>query len=128
MAYRVGIDLASVAAVDDSLLTFGQRYLERVYTDREIDDCRRGSALSSSRLSARFAAKEAAFKALDVPRDGAVPWRTIEVVSAPSGAPTLRLTREAAAAAAAAGISDLAVSLTHEGRFAAAVVIATVAG
>jgi holo-[acyl-carrier protein] synthase len=125
MGLSVGIDLASVASVDDALRDFGERYLERVYTTREVEDCRVGSTLSATRLAARFAVKEAAFKALRVPRDCAVPWRTVELVNGPSGAPELRLTGEAADLAAAGGIVELSVSLTHEGPFAAAVVLAT---
>jgi holo-[acyl-carrier protein] synthase len=127
MGLSVGIDLASVASVDESLREFGERFLERVYTTREVDDCRVGSTLSAARLAARFAAKEAAFKALRVPPDLAVPWRTVEVVNGPSGAPELRVTGEAADLAASGGVVELAVSLTREGPFAAAIVLATLA-
>jgi holo-[acyl-carrier protein] synthase len=120
---RVGIDLASVDAVRASIARHGERYLERVYTARELADC----AGNPERLAARFAAKEAAIKVLR-PADGEpVPWHTIGVRRAASGAVELELTGEAAALAARAGIRELALSISHEGESACAVVIAIAA-
>lgn len=126
MTMHVGIDLVSVDSVDISLAAHGRRYLRRVYTDDEVADSRHGSTISAAQLAARFAAKEATYKALRVQPDVAVPWTSIELVTDPSGAPELRLTGRAAEIAAAAHVIELAVSVTHEGPFAAAVVIATV--
>jgi holo-[acyl-carrier protein] synthase len=123
MALRVGIDLISVDSVQDALETHADRYLERVYTDREIADCSSGGELSAERLAARFAAKEATMKALRI-RDEAVPWLSIEVRRDAAGWVELRLDGAAAALAEEAGIDDLAVSLTHENGFASAVVVA----
>jgi holo-[acyl-carrier protein] synthase len=115
---RVGIDLVSVPQIAASLATFGERFLGRVFTAGEIAYARAAPALTAERLAARFAAKEAARKALDL--DG-VGWREVEVIRTASGAPALRLHGRAAA-----GVTDLAVSLSHEGDHATAVVIATV--
>jgi holo-[acyl-carrier protein] synthase len=119
VAIRVGIDLVSVAEVAESVREHGDRYLERIYTERELDDC----GGDHERLAARFAAKEAAIKALR-PGDEAVPWREIEVVRAPSGAVELALHGRAAALAAEALVLGFAVSLTHQSGLASAVVIA----
>ena len=119
MPLRVGIDLASVAKVRDSLATHGDRYQQRIYTAQEITDCRG----DPERLAARFAAKEAAIKVL-APADEPVPWQTIAVVRGPAGAVSLQLTAQAAALAARAGITSLTVSFSHEDDYACAVVVA----
>jgi holo-[acyl-carrier protein] synthase len=125
---RIGIDLASVEDVEDALRVHGDRYLRRVYTAAEVDDCRTGSgALDTRRLAARFAAKEAAFKALS-PGDVAFPFTTVEVVTGQSGQPELALDQHGQSLAAAVGIRSLSVSLTHEGAYGAAVVIAEMLG
>ena len=118
---RVGTDLVHVAHVADSVARFGDRYLHRVYTPHELDSCEG----APERLAARFAAKEAAIKVLR-PDDVRPEWRAIEVRRLPSGACDLRLTGTAAAQAEAAGITNLAVSLSHDGDLATAVVVANV--
>jgi holo-[acyl-carrier protein] synthase len=124
MAVRVGIDLVSIDSVDESIREHGARYLERVYTERELRDCRTEQGPVSERLAARFAAKEATIKVLRPSPDAAVPWRSIEVVRHSSGWVALELSGPAATLADAAGLHDFALSLTHEAGHAAAVVIA----
>jgi holo-[acyl-carrier protein] synthase len=121
---RVGIDLLAVERVRESLAAHADRYLGRVYTEREIADCRTPGGIDPQRLAARFAAKEAAVKVLRPARNAAVPWRCIEVCRHDSGAVDLRLTGEAAALAGAAGLGPLALSITHEDGHAGAVVVA----
>ena len=121
---RVGIDLVSVDSVHESIREHGARYLERVYTERELRDCRTAQGPVSERLAARFAAKEATIKVLRPAPDAAVPWRSIEVVRHSSGWVALELSGPAATLADAAGLHDFALSLTHEAGHAAAVVIA----
>jgi holo-[acyl-carrier protein] synthase len=124
MPARVGIDLVAVARVREALAEHGDRYLERVFTAREVDDCRTGDAVDAARLAARFAAKEAVAKALRVRPDEPLPWAAIEVVRDASGAPAIALHGPAAALAERQGIGALEVSLTHEADHAAAVVVA----
>ncbi len=139
MAIRVGIDLVSVAAVEESVKTHGERYLRRVYTERELKDCRQGQGgpnkgeegpgdveeaqPSAERLAARFAAKEATLKVLR-PADEAIPWSEIEVVREQSGWVTLALAGRALGAADSQGLKDFALSISHEGAYATAVVVA----
>lgn len=108
----------------DSVERFGKEYLERVYTTREVADCSGESGADAARLAARFAAKEATLKVLRPSPDEAVPWRSIEVVRAPGGWVELELHDAAAALAEAAGLTELAVSLTHECDYASAAVVA----
>ncbi len=79
-----------------------------------------------SLLAARFAAKEATFKVLEVTGDQPVSWRDVEIVSDPSGSVALLLSGNAANLADVAGISDIAVSLTQERDYGAAVVVAEI--
>ena len=124
MAIRVGLDLVAVASIDESLqATYRDRYLDRVYTEQEVLDCQSASGLDAERLAARFAAKEATLKVLPAADEG-LSLRTIEVRREPSGRVYLELTGRALELATEAGVIDLALSLTHEGGFAAAVVVA----
>lgn len=126
MAIRIGLDLVAVDSVAETLRgEHREHYLERVYTEREVDDCRGPSGrIEPEGLAARFAAKEATIKAL--PGAGEeVRLTTIEVRSEPSGEVRLELSGRAAELAEEAGISELAISLTHEGGFAAASVVTT---
>lgn len=122
MAIRVGIDLVAVADVQASLEAHGDRYLQRIYTEREVADCGPVGDPDPERLAARFAAKEAAFKALRVGSQ-AMSWREAELVRGPDGEIELALGPEAAALAREQGIAELAVSITHDGGHAVAIVI-----
>ena len=115
----VGIDLVSVDEVAQALDIHGERYLRRVFTEAEQRDCHR----DPRRLAARFAAKEATMKALRR-TDEPLPWRSIEVQLGPAGDPVVALTGAAARLADEMSLSDISVSLTHEGGLAGAVVIA----
>jgi holo-[acyl-carrier protein] synthase len=119
----VGIDLVMVSRVEASLARFGERFLRRVFTDTEIAYATSVPDLAAERLAARFAAKEAAIKALDL-ADVGVGWREIEVAREQSGKCRLILHGAARAAADDAGVSELSVSLSHEGDYSAAVVLA----
>ena len=125
MSIRVGLDLVSVETITDSLRDHGDHYLDRVFSPGEVSDCRAGDTIDPQRLAARFAAKEAAFKVLRV-GDEAVAWTDIEVVRQPSGWVELSLSGRAATLAEAAGIAELALSLSHEQGCAAAVVVADI--
>lgn len=123
MSLRVGTDLVSVETVRGSIRSHSEHHLERVYTARELHDCRTASGIDPQRLAARFAAKEATLKVLR-PRDDGIPWNSIEVRRDPFGSVALELSGPAAALAASAGVTELSLSIAHEGEFASAVVIA----
>jgi holo-[acyl-carrier protein] synthase len=118
----VGMDLVSVSRVARVLERRGERARERFFTAAEAARC--GVARSPGEsFAARFAAKEAFYKALGTGVGASGGWREVEVVSAPSGAPGLRLAGRAAEAAAERGVSRIHLSLTHTGDLAAAVVV-----
>ena len=122
MAIRVGIDLVAVDDVRASLEAHGERYLQRIYTEREAADCGPAGDPDPERLAARFAAKEAAFKALRV-GGRAMSWREAELIRGADGEIELELGPEAAALAREAGITELSVSISHDNGRAVAVVI-----
>jgi holo-[acyl-carrier protein] synthase len=125
LSIRVGIDLTCVADVSDAFALHGERYLQRVYTAREIDDCRDDAGdVDPQRLAARFAAKEAVLKALGHPPNYGLALTSIEVTTDVRGAPGLALHGRATELARAAQVAALSVSLTHERDYAAAVVVA----
>jgi len=123
MAMRVGIDLVSVDGVRESIREHGARYLERIYTEGELCDCRTDQGIIAERLAARFAAKEATLKVLR-PVDEAIPWHTMEVVRHGAGWVDVELSGRAADLAANGGLSDFALSISHEADYASAIVIA----
>lgn len=125
MAIRVGLDLMSTESVRDAIDVHGRRYLERVYSERELSESDSSAGVDAGRLAERFAAKEAALKVLDV-GDEAVSWRDIEVRRQPRGGMTLSLSGHAAALARRAGISGFSLSLTHGRGCAAALVVAEI--
>jgi holo-[acyl-carrier protein] synthase len=123
MALRVGTDLVLIETVRGSLDTHAEHYLERVYTAREVEDCTTPDGIDAERLAARFAAKEATLKVLR-PRDEGIPWSAIEVRRDPSGWVEVELSGPAQALAVDTGVSELSLSISHEGGFATAVVVA----
>jgi holo-[acyl-carrier protein] synthase len=124
-ALSVGIDLVDARDVEYAVERFGERYLSRVFTSSEVAYARaaRTPTLVALRLGARFAAKEAAMKALGVAQRGISP-RAIEVVRAKDGSVGLALSGAAFAAASDVGTPALSLSLSHEGHWAVAVVVA----
>ncbi len=120
---RIGTDLVQVEQVHAAIETFGDTYLRRVYSAREIAHCRDlDDQPVAERLAARFAAKEAVIKVLR-PTAG-VALTDIEVVVGRDGAPTIELTGSAADAATGFSLEHSSLSLTHDGPLAAAVLVA----
>lgn len=116
---HAGVDRVELEEFSRILTTGGDEFLGTVYTDGERDHC--GGRLD--RLAARFAAKEAAAKALGTGLRGVGP-RKIEVVSETNGRPRLRLHGRAHDRAQVLGITSLSVSLTHTRTAAVAFVVA----
>lgn len=124
---RVGVDLVRVSRIAESIELFGERFMRRVFSDDEIAYATAAPALTAERLAARFAAKEAVIKALRTVDHG-VAWRDIEVRRAANGACEMALHGAVRDAAHSLGADAFAVSLSHEGDVAAAIVVTHVDG
>jgi holo-[acyl-carrier protein] synthase len=120
---RVGADLIRAQQVTESIIRFGDRYLQRIYTEHAIASCTGLPSVVDARLAARFAAKEATIKVLQ-PTDHQPNWRSMEVRRHDGGWCSMSLSGHAAELAERAGIVDLVVSLTHDEDVAGAVVVA----
>ena len=107
-----GIDLAEVARIREAIGRYGDRFVKRIYTDREISYVER-KANKFERYAARFAAKEAAMKALGTGWLRGVRWKDFEVANLPSGRPTLLLHGIAETIAEELGVKQISLSLTH---------------
>jgi holo-[acyl-carrier protein] synthase len=118
----VGIDTIEIADVEASLLHFGEHYVQRVYTAAERAYAQAAPVMASARLAARFAAKEAAIKALNLSEAG-ISWRDIEVLRSEDGACHLALHGRAAAIAASRPALQTALSLSHDSTHAVAVLV-----
>jgi len=112
MIVGTGIDMAEVPRIARSIARFGERFLKRVFTEGEIRYCDT-KVNRAERYAARFAAKEAAMKALGTGWNHGVRWRDIEVRRQPGGRPTLAFHGKAAEFAARLGTKNVALSLTH---------------
>ncbi len=118
-AVAVGVDVIEIARIERVLQEFGDRFLRKVYTERE----RQRYADRVPELAARFAAKEATSKALGTGIRG-IRWKEMEIVSNQRGKPILVLHGGAAERAARLGLVAFDVSLTHSRTDAIAFVVA----
>ncbi|RMG46747.1 MAG: holo-ACP synthase [Acidobacteria bacterium] len=122
MILGIGIDVTEIGRVEEAMARHGERFERRILTDRERDYCRR-HRFPAPHVAARFAAKEAALKALGTGLSGGIAWRDVEIARGRTGAPALELHGRAAEVAAALGVTRAHVSLTHGRGVAAAVVV-----
>jgi holo-[acyl-carrier protein] synthase len=119
----VGVDLVDIARIARLLEDKGERAVRRLFSDGEAAYAA-ARAEPARHLAARFAAKEAAYKALaGTEHARGIGWRDIEVEVEWDGRPTLRLHGRAAERAAELGVVRAHVSLTHADHTAAAVVV-----
>ena len=117
-----GVDLCEVARLQAAVERHGARFVERIFTAREIAYCE-SKANRYERFAARFAAKEAGMKALGTGWRRGVTWKDFEVGNQLSGRPTLLLSGRAQQIAAQIGVAYIALSLTHTKQQAMALVI-----
>ena len=122
MIVGMGTDLIEVDRIRQSVDRYGDKFLRRVYTEKES-----AYAMSkrnfAERLAGRFAVKEAGMKAIGTGWRRGVTWRDFEVINEPGGRPTLRLTGAAGRIAQELGARRISVSITHTAAMAIAVVI-----
>ncbi|MCU1284238.1 MAG: phosphopantetheine--protein transferase domain protein [Acidobacteriales bacterium] len=108
-----GVDITEVARVAASIARFGERFLNRVFTPAEIAYCQSKKRGAAESFAARFAAKEAAMKAIGTGLRRGVTWHDVEVAREPGGRPTIIFSGKAAEFAAKLGMRRVSLSLTH---------------
>jgi holo-[acyl-carrier protein] synthase len=128
MITGVGVDIVEISRIERAIGEYGARFVNRVFTDREIDYCER-IARKAERYATRFAAKEAARKALGA----AIPvvalsWHDVEIISSTEGAPQLQFHGRAAEIVEKLAIVRYHVSLSHAQDHAVAFVVLEVHG
>jgi len=122
MIVGTGIDIAEVPRIRQSIERFGERFLHRIFTPGEMRYCD-SKANRVERYAARFAAKEAAMKALGTGWNHGVRWRDCEVVRMPGGRPTIKFHGRAGEFALKLGVKNAALSISHTAEQAIAQVI-----
>jgi holo-[acyl-carrier protein] synthase len=128
MILGVGSDLIDIRRIGKTIERFGDRFLDRIFTENERRRCdRRNNRVAS--YARRFAAKEAAAKALGTGFRRGVFWRDLGVVNLPSGQPSMLLTggalKRLEAITPAGMAAHLALTITDEPPLAQALVIIT---
>ena len=110
MRVKCGTDIIEIDRVKDSIEKLGNPFLERVFTKKEIDYCESKNKQKYQHYSARFAAKEAAFKALseNIKDKFSVSWKDFEVVNDEQGRPKLNVYN-----VNLDNIEDIDISISH---------------
>ena len=116
--HTTGIDMVEVWRIREARERFGDRFMNRIYTENEI----RTSRGRDPELAARFASKEAVMKLLGTGVRG-VGWKDIEIVPRRGGKPEVRLHGRALKVAERIGLRDIAVSQTHSLEYAVSMVV-----
>jgi holo-[acyl-carrier protein] synthase len=122
MVLGLGTDLIEIERVQASMDRFGERFLDRVFTEGEIAYCMRKKQSAES-FAARFAAKEAGAKALGTGISRGVSWKEIEVRREIGQRPTLHFSGRAQELADAIGVRRVQLSLSHSRKLAMAMAL-----
>ena len=122
MIISTGIDIVEVYRIRETM-TRTPRFREKVFTEGERSYCEGKGAASGESYAARFAAKEAVFKALKTGWRGNLSWQDVEVTLTELGAPEIMLSGKAAELFAASGANRIHVSLSHTSQHAIAQII-----
>ncbi|MEW6130526.1 MAG: holo-ACP synthase [Acidobacteriota bacterium] len=122
MIVAIGIDIVEIVRIEENLAQGATRFLNRIYTPYEIAYCEARASKFAS-FAARFAAKEAAMKALGTGWAEGVAWKDIEVINDEAGKPMINLTGKALERFIALGARHIHVSLSHSKELAIAQVI-----
>ena len=121
MILGMGIDICPISRIEDVIDRQGELFTKRVFTQKERTHATKGKKVTGERLAARWAAKEAAIKALGAPHG--LRWHDMEVANSPDGAPSLILRGAAKEHADRIGVEHVHISLSHAGGVSVAVVI-----
>ena len=122
MIYGIGVDLVRISRIESVIRRWGDRFVRRVFTPVETQNCQRAGSPFSC-LALRFAAKEAFSKALGLGMASGVKWKEIEVFNHSNGGPSLRLYGISSKICTKNGITGIHLSLSDEGEYGVAMVV-----
>lgn len=125
MIIGTGIDIVKVERIKKAIEKNGERFIKRLFTETEKAYCEKREKSKYQHYAARFAAKEAVFKALGTGWRKGVSWSEIEVKNEPSGKPTLNVFGKTKEVAEALGGKTFHISITHSDEYAISEVILT---
>jgi holo-[acyl-carrier protein] synthase len=118
----IGIDVVDVQRVGELLKGHGKRFTSTIFTEGELRDCPPGAG-QVKKLAARFAAKEAFFKAIGHGVSGGIKWKDAEVIKGDEGRPALKLQGKAEKLSRDLGVSKTHLSMSHTDSLASAYVV-----
>ena len=118
----IGVDIVEIDRIKKTCQKSGGRFLKRVFTEQELEYCLR-KVNPFPHLAARFAAKEAVCKALNLKKKGIFSWREIEVISQSSGKPTVQVSGLMDRVNRKNKVKQILVSLSHSKKYAVAQVV-----
>ncbi|MCX4302962.1 MAG: holo-ACP synthase [Clostridia bacterium] len=118
MKISCGTDIIEIDRVKSSIESIGERFLNTIYTKKEIEYCESRKAQKYQHYAARFAAKEAIFKALSTRIGSQYTWKDFEVLNDENGKPKVFLSTEIS------NLEDIDISISHCKTYAVANVIA----
>ena len=120
MVLGLGIDIIEISRIKKSINEFGDNFLKKVYTPKEIEYCS-GKANKYQHFAARFAAKEAVYKAFSTSHQEGLSWQDIEITNEPSGMPVVKLNGKLKSFLS--DNKDLKISISHTDNFVTCVAI-----
>ena len=131
MKVTTGIDIIEVERIKEAILEMGDSFLNRIYTEKEIEYCNKSEVMKYQHFAARFAAKEAVFKAISEYIDGRKDaiWKDIEIINSESGKPEInvdKLKENINKAGDNVRLINIDVSISHIRDFAVASAVALV--
>ena len=125
MAVYCGTDIVSVERIKNSIEELGDTFIKRIYTDEEIEYCESKRMCKYQSYAARFAAKEATYKAFSPETMDEITWHDAEIIKKPNGKPVMKLNGKLARLADERGLitENIDVSLSHDAVYATATVV-----
>lgn len=122
MILGMGIDIVKISRIESLFIKWKDRFLNRFFTEREIDHCI-ARRIPSQHLAIRFAAKEAFLKSLMLGMRAGIPWKDIEIINNSMGMPSIELHNKAKEIGMKNNIKNIILSMSHDGDYGIAQVI-----
>jgi holo-[acyl-carrier protein] synthase len=113
MIIGIGIDIVKVERIEKAIAKNGGRFIKRLFTEKEVAYCEKREKSRYQHYAARFAAKEAVFKAIGTGWRKGVSWSEIEVENLPTGQPTINVFGKIKEIAESKGGKTFHISITH---------------